>query len=70
VAGRTATADFKVDRSRKLLGNFQVIDPFSPGIRIKLSRNALPIHLRKVDLLPLTTTGEHPSPVKGRIAFR
>jgi hypothetical protein len=70
VAGRRATAASKVDRSRILLGSFQVIDPFFSGIRIKPSRNALPIHLRKMDLLPLTTTGEHPSPVKGRIAFR
>jgi hypothetical protein len=70
VAGRTATVASKVDRSRKLLGNFQVIEPFSLGIWIKPSLKALPMHLRRAGLFPLTSTGEHPSPTKGRIAFR
>jgi hypothetical protein len=60
----------KGDRSRNFFGKFQLIDPFSSDIWIKPSLKALPIHLRKLGLFPLTTTGEHPSPNKGRIAFR
>ena len=47
-----------------------MIDPFPSGIWIKPCFKALPIHLRKVGLFPFTSTGEHPSPVKGWIAFR
>jgi hypothetical protein len=60
-------------RSKKFVGNGQVIELFSFGILIKPSPKTLPIHFRKVGLFPFTSTGEHPehpNPVRGRIAFR
>jgi hypothetical protein len=56
--------------SKKVLGNFQEIDPFSAGIRMRHSLRALPIHLRNVCLFPFTKTGEHPRPNNGVIDFR
>lgn len=65
-----ASADDRVGRSRKFFGNFQWIAPFFSGMPIDRCFNALPIQTRNVCLFPFTTTGEQPSPIKGRIAFR
>jgi len=60
----------KFECARKVRGNFQEIEPFSSGIRMRRSLRALPIHLRNVCLFPLTRTGEHASPRNGEIDFR
>jgi len=77
MAGVSSPASWRVSSSRslwlirkKLLARLHRTGPLLSGTSIRFCRRATRIHFRNNFFVPLTITGEHPTPISGFIAPR